>query len=114
MSRQEKEYEYWRNKGFMKTPSEATGSYLRVIGDNPGSSDLDVRSSIEVRDDASSSGPAVNNPWEEGMRKNSAFSCEICRRRKVKCDRVRPICAQCVARGEQSCVYNAVGTIFVP
>ncbi|KAI7526054.1 hypothetical protein KC331_g17182 [Hortaea werneckii] len=40
-----------------------------------------------------------------GIRKKSAFSCDGCRRRKVKCDGGRPVCARCAARHEE-CVYK--------
>lgn len=40
-----------------------------------------------------------------GIRKKSAFSCDGCRRRKVKCDGGRPVCARCAARQEE-CIYK--------
>ncbi|RMY34909.1 hypothetical protein D0866_04955 [Hortaea werneckii] len=40
-----------------------------------------------------------------GIRKKSAFSCDGCRRRKVKCDGGRPVCARCAAR-QVECIYK--------
>lgn len=37
--------------------------------------------------------------------KKSAFSCEPCRRRKVKCGGEQPICSRCLARND-ACVYK--------
>ncbi|KAG5933606.1 hypothetical protein E4U53_000936 [Claviceps sorghi] len=37
--------------------------------------------------------------------KKSAFSCEPCRRRKVKCGGEQPICQRCVARKDE-CIYK--------
>ena len=108
MSKEEKEYEFWRNE-MMETPSslpEVAGPSLRAVDDDPISSGLDVRTSIEVRDDASNSGPAVNNSSADGIHAMTAFACDPCRHHKVKCDGVRSICARCVARGDQSCVYR--------
>lgn len=43
-------------------------------------------------------------------KKKSAFSCEGCRRRKVKCAGEKPQCSRCVARSEV-CVYHLAPTI---
>lgn len=37
--------------------------------------------------------------------KKSAFSCEPCRRRKVKCGGEQPVCSRCLARND-ACVYK--------
>ncbi|KAL5388185.1 hypothetical protein DPSP01_003174 [Paraphaeosphaeria sporulosa] len=42
--------------------------------------------------------------------KKSAFSCEACRKRKVKCDANHPICNRCKAR-EDTCVYKLSPTL---
>ncbi|EMC96290.1 hypothetical protein BAUCODRAFT_69367 [Baudoinia panamericana UAMH 10762] len=47
----------------------------------------------------------IRHTSSAGVRKKSAFSCEACRRRKVKCDGRTPECACCVVRGE-ACVYK--------
>lgn len=108
MSEEEKENEFWRNE--MLGPSsnlpEFAGPSLRAVDDDPISSGVDVRTSIEVRDDASNSGPAVNNSSADGIHAKTAFACDPCRHRKVKCDGAHPVCARCVARGDQSCVYR--------
>lgn len=59
--------------------------------------------------------PIVTSPqslWQEasdGKRKRSQISvaCEVCRRRKAKCDGVRPVCGPCHARGPTDCKYIA-------
>lgn len=38
-------------------------------------------------------------------RNRISYSCHACRRRKVKCDRVQPICGNC-AKSAESCVYD--------
>ncbi|KAH3929956.1 hypothetical protein HBH44_148850 [Parastagonospora nodorum] len=42
--------------------------------------------------------------------KKSAFSCEACRTRKVKCDAIHPVCTRCNVRGEE-CVYKLNPTL---
>ncbi|POR39119.1 Nitrogen assimilation transcription factor nit-4 [Tolypocladium paradoxum] len=42
--------------------------------------------------------------------KKSAFSCEPCRRRKVKCDGERPVCRRCSARNDD-CIYKLNPTL---
>jgi len=37
-------------------------------------------------------------------RNRTSYSCQICRRRKIKCDKTRPICGACQKVGEE-CVY---------
>lgn len=41
----------------------------------------------------------------DSIRRKSAFSCEPCRRRKVKCDGNQPVCNRCTSRNE-TCVYK--------
>ncbi|CAI7607305.1 unnamed protein product [Penicillium glandicola] len=42
--------------------------------------------------------------------RKSAFSCEACRKRKVKCNGASPSCSRCAARSEQ-CVYSLAPTL---
>ncbi|EER26876.1 Fungal specific transcription factor, putative [Coccidioides posadasii C735 delta SOWgp] len=42
--------------------------------------------------------------------RKSAFSCEACRKRKVKCNGASPSCSRCAARGE-TCVYSLTPTL---
>ncbi|KUI73066.1 Nitrogen assimilation transcription factor nirA [Cytospora mali] len=42
--------------------------------------------------------------------KKSAFSCEPCRRRKVKCGGEQPVCSRCLARND-ACVYKLNPTL---
>ncbi|GAB1199264.1 hypothetical protein APSETT444_008610 [Aspergillus pseudonomiae] len=39
-------------------------------------------------------------------RNRASYSCHTCRRRKVKCDKVHPICGNCVKNGTE-CIYDA-------
>ncbi|EAU34181.1 conserved hypothetical protein [Aspergillus terreus NIH2624] len=39
-------------------------------------------------------------------RNRASYSCHTCRRRKVKCDKVHPVCGNCVKNGTE-CVYDA-------
>ena len=41
----------------------------------------------------------------DSIRRKSAFSCEPCRRRKVKCDGTQPVCNRCTTR-DDVCVYK--------
>ncbi|PHH92546.1 hypothetical protein CDD83_6944 [Cordyceps sp. RAO-2017] len=43
-------------------------------------------------------------------KKKSAFSCDPCRRRKVKCGGEQPVCQRCAARNDQ-CVYKLNPTL---
>ncbi|KAL1957265.1 hypothetical protein VTO42DRAFT_6171 [Malbranchea cinnamomea] len=45
-----------------------------------------------------------------GIVRKSAFSCEACRKRKVKCNGASPSCSRCAARGEV-CVYSLTPTL---
>ncbi|KAL7928047.1 hypothetical protein V8C35DRAFT_319082 [Trichoderma chlorosporum] len=47
----------------------------------------------------------VSPDHEETGEATSKASCEMCRRRKVKCDRIRPACGWCV-RNNRVCVYK--------
>ena len=42
----------------------------------------------------------------KGKRRKVARSCEFCRRRKLKCDQMRPQCSTCRSRGLNICRYN--------
>ncbi|KAJ5226490.1 hypothetical protein N7468_007715 [Penicillium chermesinum] len=57
----------------------------------------------------SSSGPrATRGPLAGGRqitRNRASYSCHACRRRKVKCDKVHPICGNCAKTGAD-CVYD--------
>ncbi|KAL4955757.1 hypothetical protein BDW69DRAFT_204151 [Aspergillus filifer] len=49
----------------------------------------------------------MDNPPSSRKRRRPAFSCSECRCRKVKCDRVKPSCSQCIALGlTASCTYE--------
>lgn len=52
----------------------------------------------------------ANGASEVKKKKKSAFSCEACRRRKVRCTGEKPQCSRCVARKE-SCIYHLAPTI---
>lgn len=47
---------------------------------------------------------------EVKARKKSAFSCEPCRKRKVKCAGEQPSCSRCIVRKEQ-CIYKLTPTL---
>jgi hypothetical protein len=51
------------------------------------------------------SGAATSNQSSARATKKSAFSCEPCRRRKVKCGGEQPVCSRCLARND-ACVYK--------
>ncbi|KAL6230932.1 hypothetical protein BDW75DRAFT_221431 [Aspergillus navahoensis] len=44
-------------------------------------------------------------PGRQITRNRTSYSCHTCRRRKVKCDKVHPICGNCVKNGT-GCVYD--------
>ncbi|EEH09662.1 conserved hypothetical protein [Histoplasma capsulatum G186AR] len=50
------------------------------------------------------------NTGKPGVTRKSAFSCEACRKRKVKCNGANPSCSRCTARGE-TCVYSLTPTL---
>ncbi|KAI9730269.1 MAG: hypothetical protein M1834_006033 [Cirrosporium novae-zelandiae] len=39
-------------------------------------------------------------------RNRTSYSCHVCRRRKVKCDKVHPTCSNCLKSGEE-CIYDS-------
>ncbi|ORX34535.1 hypothetical protein BD324DRAFT_610110 [Kockovaella imperatae] len=45
---------------------------------------------------------------EEDGEKKPVIACHMCRARKLKCNGVRPKCANCVRRNEDSCEYDTV------
>ncbi|KAI9932217.1 hypothetical protein MW887_009727 [Aspergillus wentii] len=49
-------------------------------------------------------------PLKTNLPRKSAFSCEACRKRKVKCNGASPSCSRCAARGE-ACVYSLAPTL---
>lgn len=50
--------------------------------------------------------PRLRN-WHHGQKsRRVAHACDECRSRKSKCDGERPICAQCIAVGLETCVYS--------
>ena len=52
---------------------------------------------------------SFQNPSVKATKK-SAFSCDTCRRRKVKCGGEQPSCARCVAR-DDTCLYKLSPTL---
>ncbi|KAL5339900.1 hypothetical protein BJX70DRAFT_362797 [Aspergillus crustosus] len=44
-------------------------------------------------------------PGRQITRNRASYSCHICRRRKVKCDKVHPICGNCIKNGTE-CIYD--------
>ncbi|KAB5577559.1 fungal-specific transcription factor domain-containing protein [Coniochaeta sp. 2T2.1] len=54
---------------------------------------------------------AVNRPRRVTKRARQPVSCQLCRTRKLKCDREQPVCGSCLKRGdEESCNYSALPT----
>ncbi|OJJ45729.1 hypothetical protein ASPZODRAFT_68933 [Penicilliopsis zonata CBS 506.65] len=49
-------------------------------------------------------------PVKTSLPRKSAFSCEACRKRKVKCNGASPSCSRCAARGD-TCVYSLAPTL---
>ncbi|RAL16891.1 putative C6 transcription factor [Aspergillus homomorphus CBS 101889] len=49
-------------------------------------------------------------PAKTSLPRKSAFSCEACRKRKVKCNGASPSCSRCATRGEV-CVYSLAPTL---
>ncbi|KAI2924079.1 transcriptional regulator family: Fungal Specific TF [Aspergillus niger] len=49
-------------------------------------------------------------PTKSNLPRKSAFSCEACRKRKVKCNGASPSCSRCATRGEV-CVYSLAPTL---
>ncbi|KAJ5161856.1 hypothetical protein N7492_007248 [Penicillium capsulatum] len=49
-------------------------------------------------------------PSKTSLPRKSAFSCEACRKRKVKCNGASPSCSRCAARGEV-CIYSLAPTL---
>ncbi|KAL5338535.1 fungal-specific transcription factor domain-containing protein [Aspergillus crustosus] len=60
--------------------------------------------------EAKSSGMADDAPTKPTPSRKSAFSCEGCRKRKVKCNGASPSCSRCAARGTP-CVYTLAPTL---
>ena len=49
--------------------------------------------------------PYLLNGGKQITRSRVSYSCHTCRRRKVKCDKVHPVCGNCVKTGSE-CVYD--------
>ncbi|KAF9885937.1 hypothetical protein FE257_012227 [Aspergillus nanangensis] len=49
-------------------------------------------------------------PLKANLPRKSAFSCEACRKRKVKCNGASPSCSRCSTRGEV-CIYSLAPTL---
>ncbi|KAL4934098.1 putative C6 transcription factor [Aspergillus undulatus] len=55
---------------------------------------------------SSASKPASRKgPGRQITRNRTSYSCHTCRRRKVKCDKVHPICGNCAKNGTE-CIYD--------
>ncbi|OOQ86441.1 Zn(II)2Cys6 transcription factor [Penicillium brasilianum] len=80
-------------------------------GSVPGTMDLSPQQ-LSPLQSASSSGRAPSSargPLAGGRqitRNRASYSCHTCRRRKVKCDKVHPICGNCAKTGAD-CIYDA-------
>jgi len=58
--------------------------------------------------------PSTSKRIHSGVRRRRAIlSCHACRTRRLKCDRVRPICGRC-ARNEDECVWAVDGLSRFP
>ncbi|KAI1483801.1 hypothetical protein F4774DRAFT_366536 [Daldinia eschscholtzii] len=53
----------------------------------------------------SSTLPQEGESSKSGQRRQRPGACTACRRRKIKCDGMRPRCTTCVKRGMPSCIY---------
>ncbi|GFF31489.1 uncharacterized transcriptional regulatory protein C139.03 [Aspergillus udagawae] len=51
-------------------------------------------------------GKASRATGRQITRNRASYSCHTCRRRKVKCDKVHPVCGNCTKNGTE-CVYDA-------
>ncbi|KAI9152002.1 Quinic acid utilization activator [Paramyrothecium foliicola] len=61
-------------------------------------------SSSDERHPQNEKSPATQPPKKRKREKHDKTSCELCKARKVKCDRVEPACGACV-RHNRTCVY---------
>ncbi|KAJ5100829.1 hypothetical protein N7456_006881 [Penicillium angulare] len=50
--------------------------------------------------------PRLPHERLESGRGRTSRACDACRSRKTKCNGVQPRCAQCVAQGDDECVYS--------
>ncbi|KAI9372599.1 hypothetical protein BJX61DRAFT_433716 [Aspergillus egyptiacus] len=46
-------------------------------------------------------------PGRQITRNRASYSCHTCRRRKVKCDKVHPVCGSCAKNGTE-CIYDPI------
>lgn len=60
---------------------------------------------------AMASEPAPKSGKRQITRNRTSYSCQACRRRKVKCDKKQPVCSGC-ERSNDVCVYGKVETPF--
>ncbi|GFN15989.1 putative C6 transcription factor [Aspergillus tubingensis] len=84
-------------------------SILPGYGQMNGTPRSQFRSSYDSPASGSSSSAAPKTGKAGGRqitRNRASYSCHTCRRRKVKCDKVHPICGNCVKNGTE-CVYDA-------
>lgn len=53
------------------------------------------------------SNPAKSEKWRNGGRERVPTSCSMCRKRKAKCDKSKPICNSCITSGNtHQCTYD--------
>ncbi|GKZ40917.1 hypothetical protein AbraIFM66951_006456 [Aspergillus brasiliensis] len=84
-------------------------SILPGYGQTDGTPRSQFRSSYDspASGSSSSAAPRAGKPGARQITRNRAsYSCHTCRRRKVKCDKVHPICGNCV-KNDTECVYDA-------
>ncbi|KAH8204417.1 hypothetical protein TruAng_001468 [Truncatella angustata] len=68
--------------------------------------------SEDERRNAEAGQAARPRPPPNRRRDKAQLSCNLCRRRKLKCDRVRPSCGNCVRRRvESQCIFPAHSTL---
>ncbi|PYH49475.1 uncharacterized protein BP01DRAFT_413116 [Aspergillus saccharolyticus JOP 1030-1] len=99
------------DRGTMNTsPPPSNSSNCGQADPSPRSPPLRYNSYDNTPASASSSiaaAPRAGKPGSRQITRNRAsYSCHTCRRRKVKCDKVHPICGNC-QKNETECVYDA-------
>ncbi|GAP83436.2 putative fungal specific transcription factor domain-containing protein [Rosellinia necatrix] len=73
-----------------------------------------VAHSVSVTDSVTDSTPRRPRPPPNRRRDKPQLSCNLCRRRKLRCDRLRP-CSTCEKRGlESSCAYAVNSATLIP
>jgi hypothetical protein len=67
--------------------------------------------SPQINDSVASTSPTLDMPREStdnaGVPKPKRLACMICRKRKLKCDGIKPSCSTCARLGH-SCAYDEV------